>query len=125
MADYITTFTNIDEPLEKIIIISRLYESGYHFLADTARRIFRIDESAAECKELAASLTKLFDDCRAAGSSSSDSRSGILDIHSGPDGEPYVIFPDELIQQLGWTEGDQLVWIDNNDGSFTLKKRAG
>jgi len=35
----------------------------------------------------------------------------------------YIIkFPDDLMEQAKWQEGDTLEWIDNNDGSFTLKK---
>jgi bifunctional DNA-binding transcriptional regulator/antitoxin component of YhaV-PrlF toxin-antitoxin module len=30
--------------------------------------------------------------------------------------------PDDLIAELGWKEGDTLLWIDNKDGSWTLKK---
>ena len=33
-----------------------------------------------------------------------------------------LTFPDEMIEKLGWKEGDVLQWIDNNDGSFSLKK---
>lgn len=29
---------------------------------------------------------------------------------------------DELLEQVGWKEGDNLEWIDNKDGSFTLRK---
>lgn len=28
----------------------------------------------------------------------------------------------ELCEQLGWAVGDQLEWIDNKDGSWTLSK---
>ena len=38
------------------------------------------------------------------------------------DDEGVVTFPDELMNQLDWHEGDTLVWIDNKDGSFTIKK---
>ena len=31
-------------------------------------------------------------------------------------------FPDELIAQMNWKEGDVLEWIDNDDGSFSLRK---
>jgi hypothetical protein len=31
-------------------------------------------------------------------------------------------FADELIEKLGWKEGDVLQWIDNKDGSFSLVK---
>lgn len=31
-------------------------------------------------------------------------------------------FSDDLVEQLGWEEGDELHWEDNNDGSFSLFK---
>ena len=33
-----------------------------------------------------------------------------------------LTFPDDLMKELGWKEGDLLQWIDNNDGSFSLVK---
>lgn len=36
--------------------------------------------------------------------------------------EYFVTFPDDLLDAANISEGDQLEWIDNNDGSFTLKK---
>ena len=38
------------------------------------------------------------------------------------DDDGVLTFPDELIEQLGWKEGDVLQWIDNKDGSFSLVK---
>ena len=39
------------------------------------------------------------------------------------DGEDVILpFPDELIASTGWREGDILTWIDNEDGSWTLRK---
>jgi len=38
------------------------------------------------------------------------------------DDDGILTFPDELIEKLGWKEGDVLQWIDNNDGSFSLVK---
>jgi hypothetical protein len=37
-------------------------------------------------------------------------------------GEQYITFPDEVIKKLEWKDGDTLVWSDNHDGSFTIKK---
>ena len=37
-------------------------------------------------------------------------------------GDYCITFPDDLIEAVGWKIGDDLEWIDNNDGSFTLKK---
>lgn len=30
----------------------------------------------------------------------------------------------EVCAELGWTEGDNLEWIDNEDGTWTLKKQT-
>lgn len=30
---------------------------------------------------------------------------------------------EELCDQMGWQVGDHLEWIDNKDGSWTLKKK--
>tara|TARA_B100001063_G_C16584314_1_gene462333 strand:- start:128 stop:370 length:243 start_codon:yes stop_codon:yes gene_type:complete len=38
------------------------------------------------------------------------------------DDEGVLTFSDELIDAMGWNIGDTLEWVDNNDGSFTLKK---
>ena len=38
------------------------------------------------------------------------------------DDDGVLTFPDKLIEELGWKEGDVLQWIDNKDGSFSLKK---
>ena len=39
------------------------------------------------------------------------------------DGEDLILpFPNELMERQGWQEGDTLEWIDNGDGSWTLRK---
>ena len=40
----------------------------------------------------------------------------------GLTGECYVQLPDDLLSQVNWKEGEQLEWIDNTNGSFTLRK---
>ena len=39
------------------------------------------------------------------------------------DDEGVLTFPDELMDALDWHAGDTLEWIDNKDGSFSLKKQ--
>ena len=36
--------------------------------------------------------------------------------------EYFVTFPDDLLEAANIKEGDQLEWVDNNDGSFSLIK---
>ena len=38
------------------------------------------------------------------------------------DDDGVLTFPDELIEKLGWKEGDVLEWVDNKDGSWSLVK---
>jgi hypothetical protein len=40
----------------------------------------------------------------------------------GPSGEYFVCFPDDLMEAANLKEGDQIEWIDNGDGSYTLRK---
>ena len=40
----------------------------------------------------------------------------------GASGEYYVIFPDDLLDVTDLKEGDQVQWIDRNDGSFEIRK---
>ena len=40
----------------------------------------------------------------------------------GLTGDCYVQFPDDLLEAANLKEGDQVEWIDNSDGTYTLKK---
>lgn len=47
-----------------------------------------------------------------------------LDVKEDPEtGDAILEFPDDLMEEAGWKEGDELDWIDNKDGSYTLKKK--
>ena len=37
-------------------------------------------------------------------------------------GELILPFPPDLLEEAGWKEGDTLTWIDNQDGSWSIKK---
>lgn len=37
-------------------------------------------------------------------------------------GELILPLPQELLDSKGWMEGDELEWIDNQDGTWTLEK---
>jgi bifunctional DNA-binding transcriptional regulator/antitoxin component of YhaV-PrlF toxin-antitoxin module len=45
-----------------------------------------------------------------------------IEVQETPEGEAFIEFPDEVLKEVGWKEGDTIKWTDNNDGSFTLKK---
>lgn len=38
-------------------------------------------------------------------------------------GELYLTFPPELLNQAGWDFGDTILWEDQHNGSFVLKKK--
>jgi hypothetical protein len=42
------------------------------------------------------------------------------------EGNYYIPLPDDMlsdIAELGWTTNDDLEWIDNKDGSFSIEKK--
>ena len=50
-------------------------------------------------------------------------KSWILNIEEDPDtGDSIIIFPPDLLKEAGWTEGDTVHWIDNNNGTWNLIK---
>lgn len=49
-----------------------------------------------------------------------------LDVKEDPEtGDQILEFPDDLMESAGWKEGDVLEWIDNQNGSWTLRKKDG
>jgi hypothetical protein len=50
----------------------------------------------------------------------------ITTIVEDPDhpGEMLLDLGDELCEHLGWKPGDELDWIDNKDGTWTLRKKT-
>lgn len=51
------------------------------------------------------------------------SKSWVLDVqHNDETDETFIQLPDELMKEAGWNLGDDIEWIDNKDGSWTMKK---
>jgi hypothetical protein len=46
----------------------------------------------------------------------------VATIEEDENGDSILVFPPESISELGWVEGDRIEWIDNNNGSWTLRK---
>jgi hypothetical protein len=46
-----------------------------------------------------------------------------LDVKQFEDGDLYIEFPDELLGEVNWKEGDTLVWTDLKNGSWSLSKK--
>lgn len=38
-------------------------------------------------------------------------------------GDLYLQLTDELLEEMGWSEGDTLQWTDNGDGTWSLEKK--
>lgn len=54
---------------------------------------------------------------------SSVEQSSTLEIQEDPvTGEQYIELPQRLLEQLGWKEGDDLEWIELENGSWSVKK---
>lgn len=51
-------------------------------------------------------------------------KSWTLTIEQDPEtGDLVLPFTDEILEELGWKEGDVLEWVDNKDGSWSLVKQ--
>lgn len=37
-------------------------------------------------------------------------------------GELFLVFPDDLVDAMDWSEGETLKWQQNDNGSWTLTK---
>ena len=47
----------------------------------------------------------------------------ILDVkYDNDSGDTFIELPDDLMKQAGWNLGDDIEWIDNEDGTWTMKK---
>ena len=45
----------------------------------------------------------------------------ILEVQEDENGELYITFPDEIIEELGWQEGDVLNWDVRGEGIILSK----
>jgi bifunctional DNA-binding transcriptional regulator/antitoxin component of YhaV-PrlF toxin-antitoxin module len=45
----------------------------------------------------------------------------ILEIEEDQNGDQFVVFPDEIMEELGWIEGDILEWNMKGDGIVLTK----
>ena len=49
--------------------------------------------------------------------------SSTLVVQEDPDtGDLFIELPQRLLKQLGWNEGDDLQWIQDANGNWTVKK---
>jgi len=49
-------------------------------------------------------------------------RSYTLPVQEDSNGELVLVFPDELMYEIGWEVGDKLKWKQRDDQSWTLEK---
>lgn len=45
-----------------------------------------------------------------------------LEVTENEHGDAIIEFPEDVMEQAGWSEGDNIQWADNKDGSWTLTK---
>jgi hypothetical protein len=47
----------------------------------------------------------------------------VVDLVEDEEGNLMLPFPVELLSQMGWGPGTDLSWIDNQNGTFTIKEK--
>jgi len=54
-----------------------------------------------------------------------ENKSWIITLEEADDGSGDLVLPftDEILESAGWKNGDVLEWIDNKNGSWTLRKK--
>ena len=51
-------------------------------------------------------------------------KSWTIELQDDPEtGDLILPFPEDLLKEAGWKEGDVLEWHDNKDGSFSMTKK--
>ena len=45
----------------------------------------------------------------------------VLEVQEDNNGEPFIILPDEVLEDLGWCEGDVLDWKLKGEGIILTK----
>lgn len=48
--------------------------------------------------------------------------SWVISVKENDEGEAVIDLPEEFLNMVGWKEGDTIKWIDNGDGSWSMKK---
>jgi hypothetical protein len=48
----------------------------------------------------------------------------VITLESDDDGNLVLPLDDEILKEVGWETGDTIDWIDNKDGSWTMKKKV-
>lgn len=48
----------------------------------------------------------------------------VVNLEKDPEtGDLILPIPTDLLSQMGWIEGTELFWIDNEDGTYSLKEK--
>ena len=50
------------------------------------------------------------------------SKTWTLTVQKFEDGDEYLEFPQEVMDEAGWQPGDTIKWTDNGNGSWILSK---
>jgi hypothetical protein len=54
-----------------------------------------------------------------------ENKNWFITLEEDPEtGELILPFPEDFLKETGWVEGDELEWIDNGDGSWSLEKKS-
>ena len=48
----------------------------------------------------------------------------IIKLVNDEDGNLVLPLSDDILKEVGWDVGDVIDWVDNNDGSWTMKKKV-
>jgi hypothetical protein len=47
----------------------------------------------------------------------------ITEVKETEDGDLFIELPDDMLKELGWGEGTEILWVDNGDDTWSLIKK--
>lgn len=46
-----------------------------------------------------------------------------IEVKTLDNGDQYIEIPEKMLKELGWKQGDEILWTENSDGTFKLTKQ--
>jgi len=47
----------------------------------------------------------------------------VIEVQQDEEGDLFIEFPPDMLEQVGWREGDVITWTQGENGSWVLSKK--
>lgn len=99
------------------------FDKRFKYAWDTTLNVADVADGSCKVQNQHYTDDELSAMCDAAeGTTLTENKTWVVPIEEDHLGEYYITFPNELIEKVNWVENDTLEWVDNKDGTFSIKK---